>query len=180
MNAIKTEIEGVLMLEPKVFGDDRGYFFEAFNQRRFNEVVGGEGTFVQDNQSKSCKNVLRGLHYQVQKPQGKLVRVLAGEIFDVAVDIRRNSPSFGKHTGITLSSENKRMVWIPAGFAHGFLVLSDYAEILYKTTDYWVPEFERSMIWDDPVLAIPWPLRGEQPILSEKDRRGAKFAEVEV
>lgn len=179
MQAVQTGIPGLLILEPKVFGDARGFFFESFNQRRFTEITGVNGTFVQDNHSRSAGNVLRGLHYQIKQPQGKLVRVVAGEVFDVAVDIRRSSPSFGKWFGLHLSAENKKMLWIPAGFAHGFVVLSEYAEFLYKTTDYWAPEHERCIIWNDPELAISWPLQGE-PVLSTKDAIGKAFREAEV
>lgn len=178
MDAIRMEIDCVVLLTPKVFVDERGFFFEAFNQREFNKVIGADILFVQDNQSKSRANVLRGLHYQVQKPQGKLVRVIAGEVFDVVVDIRKNSPSLGKHIAVRLSGENKQMLWIPPGFAHGFLVLSDQAEVLYKTTDYWAPEHERTILWNDPDLAIPWPVSG-RPILSDKDIRGKNFVDME-
>lgn len=179
MDATQMEIDGVLLLKPKVFGDERGFFYEAFNQREFNTILGTEQTFVQDNQSESRKNVLRGLHYQVKRAQGKLVRVIAGAIYDVAVDIRRSSATFGKHMAVTLSSENKLMLWIPPGFAHGFFVLSDYAEVLYKTTDYYAPEFERCIVWNDLNLAICWPLNEAHPALSDKDRRGASFAGME-
>jgi dTDP-4-dehydrorhamnose 3,5-epimerase len=179
MNVIATEIPAVLILEPKVFGDQRGFFYESFNRRTFAEKTGVETDFVQDNHSRSARNVLRGLHYQIQHAQGKLVRVIAGEVFDVAVDIRRSSPTFGRHVAIRLSAENKRIAWIPAGFAHGFLVLSEHAEFLYKTTDYWSPEFERSIAWDDPELAISWPLTGE-PQLSAKDKAGVRLRDAEV
>lgn len=178
MNAIRTEIDGVLLLVPKVFSDDRGFFYEAFNQREFNDAVGKEYRFVQDNHSASCKDVLRGLHYQVRHSQGKLVRVIAGSIHDVAVDLRQNSPSFGRHIAVQLSSANKHELWIPPGFAHGFLVLSDYAEVLYKATDFYAPKFERSVVWNDPDLAISWPIQGK-PILSHKDAQGGSFANVE-
>lgn len=174
-----TTIPGVLIIEPKVFGDDRGFFYESFNARNFEEQTGLSVNFVQDNHSKSAKGVLRGLHYQIQQPQGKLVRVVAGEVFDVAVDIRKQSPTFGKWVGIMLSAENKRQLWIPAGFAHGFLVTSDSAEFLYKTTDYYAPEFERSILWNDPTLGIEWPLEGE-PLLSNKDKIGKLLGEAEV
>lgn len=177
MKAISTTIGDVLILEPKVFGDERGCFFEAFNQRTFDAILGTPTTFVQDNQSTSRRNVLRGLHYQVLKPQGKLVRVISGEIFDVVVDLRKSSSSFGKHISIYLSAKNKLMVWIPPGFAHGFLATSDSAEVLYKTTDYWAPEFERCIIWNDSDLNISWPLL-KQPILSDKDSRGERFVEM--
>lgn len=179
MQAVQTGISGLLILEPRVFGDARGFFFESFNQRRFTEITGVNDTFVQDNHSRSAGNVLRGLHYQIKQPQGKLVRVVAGEVFDVAVDIRRSSPTFGKWFGLHLSAENKKMLWMPAGFAHGFVVLSEYAEFLYKTTDYWAPEHERCIIWNDPELAISWPSKGE-PLLSAKDAVGKAFREAEV
>ena len=179
MNVINTAIPEVLILEPKVFGDERGFFFESYNERVLAEKAGIAAHFVQDNHSRSAKSVLRGLHYQIRQPQGKLVRVVAGEVFDVAVDIRKNSPTFGKWAGFTLSAENKRMAWIPPGFAHGFLVLSDYAEFLYKTTDYWVPEYERCIAWNDPDLGIQWPLSGEAQ-LSAKDRQGKAFSAAEV
>jgi dTDP-4-dehydrorhamnose 3,5-epimerase len=174
-----TAIPDVLIIEPKVFGDDRGYFYESFNARRFQELTGITTTFVQDNHSKSAKNVLRGLHYQVQQTQGKLVRVTSGEVFDVAVDIRKRSPTFGHWIGVTLSAKNKRQLWVPEGFAHGFVVTSDSAEFLYKTTDYWAPEHERSILWNDPAIGIQWPIDGA-PILSGKDQTGTllKFAEV--
>jgi len=177
MNVIPTAIRDVLVIEPKVFGDDRGFFFESFNHARFEAVIGGQVSFVQDNHSKSNKHVLRGLHYQTQNPQGKLVRVSQGAVFDVAVDIRKGSPTFGKWVGEILSAENKRQLWIPAGLAHGFLVLSDTAEFLYKTTDYYAPEYERCIIWNDPELAIEWPLEGE-PILSSKDQLGGLFSDL--
>lgn len=179
MNVIKTGIPKVLILEPRVFGDDRGFFFESYNERDFAEKTGINVRFVQDNHSRSAKNVLRGLHYQIQQPQGKLVRVTAGEVYDVVVDIRRSSPTFGKWTANVLSDKNKHMLWVPAGFAHGFLVTSDYAEFLYKTTDYWAPEFERCIIWNDAGLNIPWPLHGE-PVLSAKDRQGLPLSQAEV
>src|SRR5687767_15088077 len=160
-----------LLLEPKVFGDERGFFFESYNQRHFEEAIGRQVTFVQDNHSRSMRNVLRGLHYQIQQPQGKLVRVVAGEVFDVTVDLRRSSPTYGQWASALLSGENKRQLWIPEGFAHGFLVLSDHAEFLYKTTDYWAPQHERCIAWNDPSLAITWPLATEAK-LSAKDRGG--------
>ena len=178
MNVISTVIADVLIIEPKVFGDDRGFFFESFNQRRFNELTGTDIQFVQDNHSRSAKNVLRGLHYQIQQPQGKLVRVVQGVVYDVAVDIRRGSPTFGQHIGIELSADNKRMLWLPPGFAHGFVVLSDAAEFLYKTTDYWAPEFERCIAWNDPALGIQWPIGGA-PTLSGKDQLGKLLADAE-
>lgn len=174
-----TAIPGVLIIEPKVFGDERGFFYESFNAKNFLDQTGVKVDFVQDNHSKSAKSVLRGLHYQIQQAQGKLVRVVAGEVFDVAVDIRKHSPTFGKWVGVTLSAENKRQLWIPAGFAHGFLVTSDSAEFLYKTTDYYAPEFERSILWNDPAIGIEWPLDGE-PLLSNKDKIGKLLSEAEV
>jgi len=179
MNVIKTDIPDLLIIEPKVFGDERGFFFESFNARVFAEKTGVTDAFVQDNHSRSAKGVLRGLHYQIQQPQGKLLRVTEGEIYDIAVDIRRSSPTFGKWLGLTLSAENKRQLWVPKGFAHGFVVTSDIAEVLYKTTDYWAPEYERSIIWNDPALGIDWPLDGE-PLLSAKDKLGVVLAEAEV
>lgn len=179
MNIIQTSLPGVLILEPKVFGDERGFFFESYNQKTLSDLVGIATPFVQDNHSRSAKGVLRGLHYQIQQSQGKLVRVTAGEVFDVAVDVRKSSSSFGKCVGFNLSAENKRMAWIPPGFAHGFLVLSDYAEFLYKTTDYYAPEFERCIAWNDPDLAIDWPLDAE-PQLSAKDKAGIALKDAEV
>ena len=170
----------MLVIEPRVFGDERGFFFESYNEREFGKVAGRLPHFVQDNHSKSAKNVLRGLHYQIKQPQGKLVRVIAGEVFDVAVDIRKSSPTFGKWVGEILSAENKRMLWVPEGFAHGFLVLSETAEFLYKTTDYWAPEHERSILWNDPDLAIDWPLAEQSPLLSNKDREAKRFMEAEL
>lgn len=178
MNVIPTAIPDVLIFEPKVFGDQRGFFFESFNSRIFEQLTGLKREFVQDNHSRSAQNVLRGLHYQVKHPQGKLVRVVSGEVFDVAVDIRRNSPTFGRWVGEVLSAENKRQMWVPEGFAHGFVVLSEMAEFLYKTTDYWYPEYERSIIWNDPQLAIGWPLAGE-PLLAKKDAEGCRFDAAE-
>ncbi|MDT4847819.1 dTDP-4-dehydrorhamnose 3,5-epimerase [compost metagenome] len=179
MKAIPTDIPDVLILEPRVFGDERGFFFESFNARTFAEVTGVTCDFVQDNHSRSQRGVLRGLHYQLQQPQGKLVRVVQGEVFDVAVDVRRNSPTFGRWVGVHLSAENKRQLWVPAGFAHGFLVLSEQAEFLYKTTDYYAPEHERCIRWDDPDLAIDWPL-AEAPQLSAKDQAGARFKDADL
>ena len=177
---VRTAIPEVVVLEPKVFGDSRGYFYESFNQRDFEQAVGLSGvSFVQDNHSKSAKGVLRGLHYQVQRPQGKLVRVVHGEVFDVAVDLRRSSPTFGRWVGERLSADNKKQLWVPPGFAHGFLVLSESAEFLYKTTDYWFPEHERSVWWNDPQLAIQWPIEGE-PVLATKDAQAALFSDAEV
>lgn len=178
MNFIQTEIPEVLIIEPKVFGDQRGFFFESFNERLMAQA-GLTDPFVQDNHSRSGKGVLRGLHYQIQQAQGKLVRVVAGTVYDVAVDIRRLSPTFGRWVGIELSAENKRMAWVPPGFAHGFVVLSDYAEFLYKTTNFWAPQYERSILWNDPDLGIAWPLDGE-PVLSAKDKTGTRFRDAEV
>lgn len=178
MNVVRTAIHDVLIIEPKVFGDERGFFYESFNQRKFREMTGVTKNFVQDNHSKSVKNVLRGLHYQIWQPQGKLVRVVAGEVFDVAVDIRKSSPTFGRWIGVNLSSTNKRQLWIPEGFAHGFCVISDSAEFLYKTTDYWAPEHERSILWNDREIGIKWPIQGE-PVLSTKDRSGKPFCAAE-
>jgi dTDP-4-dehydrorhamnose 3,5-epimerase len=175
----KTELPEVLILELRVFGDDRGFFFESFNQRDFGESTGVKANFVQDNHSKSKKGVLRGLHYQIQHPQGKLVRVIQGAVFDVAVDLRRSSPNFGKWVGVELSAENKRQLWVPAGFAHGFVVTSDSAEFLYKTTDYWYPEHERSLLWNDPAIGIKWPIDGE-PSLAAKDVAGRLLVDAEV
>lgn len=176
---IQTAIPGVLIFEPKVFGDERGFFYESFNAKNFLDQTGVKVEFVQDNHSKSAKGVLRGLHYQIQQAQGKLVRVVAGEVFDVAVDIRKQSPTFGQWVGVTLSAENKRQLWLPAGFAHGFLVTSDSAEFLYKTTDYYAPQFERSILWNDPAIGIEWPIDGE-PVLSNKDKIGNLLSEAEV
>ena len=178
MNIIATEIPDVLIVEPRVFGDERGFFFESFNQRSWEELTGLKSTFVQDNHSRSARNVLRGLHYQIRHPQGKLVRVSLGEVFDVAVDLRKSSPTFGRWVGVVLSAENKRQLWVPEGFAHGFLVLSETAEFLYKTTDYWAMEYERSIVWNDPDLAIEWPLDGE-PVLAKKDAEGKSFKAAE-
>jgi len=179
MQVVQTSLPEVLMLEPKVFGDARGFFFESFNARRFAELTGISMPFVQDNHSRSARGVLRGLHYQIRQPKGKLVRVIAGEVFDVAVDIRRSSPTFGQWTGNRLSAENKRHLWVPPGFAHGFVVLSDSAEFLYKTTDYWAPEHERCIRWDDPTLGIDWPLEGV-PQVSAKDAQGVALAAAET
>lgn len=171
MNVIKTRIPEVIIFEPKVFGDERGFFFESFNQKAFFEATNLDVNFVQDNHSKSAKNVLRGMHYQIEQAQGKLVRVTQGEVFDVAVDLRTSSPTFGQWEGTTLSADNKRQMWIPPGFAHGFLVLSDTAEFLYKTTDFYAPRFECCLKWDDPEVGIKWPLQ-DTPILSAKDSQG--------
>lgn len=178
MKVTRFDIPEVCLIEPKVFGDARGFFFESFNQRQFNETIGREVIFVQDNHSRSAKNVLRGLHYQIQRPQGKLVRVVQGKVFDVAVDIRKSSPTFGQWVGEILSAENKKQIWIPEGFAHGFFTLSEYAEFLYKTTEYYAPEFERSIRWEDSQLDIKWPLIGE-PQVSEKDRIAPSFSKAE-
>lgn len=179
MNLIRTELPGVLIIEPKVFGDARGFFFESFNAREFEKDVGVETPFVQDNHSRSANGVVRGLHYQIQHPQGKLIRVTSGTIFDVAVDIRKSSPSFGKWTGVVLSDENKRQLWVPEGFAHGFSVISDTADVLYKTTDYWYPEFERSIIWNDPDIGIQWPFEGT-PVIAKKDQEGKRLTEADL
>uniref|UniRef100_UPI004057BF2A dTDP-4-dehydrorhamnose 3,5-epimerase n=1 Tax=Candidatus Electronema sp. TaxID=2698783 RepID=UPI004057BF2A len=179
MKVQPTSIPDVLLIEPKVFGDERGFFFESFSQRQWQQATGLNTAFVQHNHSRSLKNVLRGLHYQVQQPQGKLVRVVQGEVFDVAVDIRRSSPTFGQWAGEILSAENKRQLWVPEGFAHGFLVLSESAEFLYQTTNYYAPEHERAIIWNDPDLNIVWPLAGE-PNLSAKDRQAKSFREAEL
>jgi dTDP-4-dehydrorhamnose 3,5-epimerase len=178
MKATPCAIPDVLLLEPRVFGDDRGFFFESFNQRAFHQATGLDLHFVQDNHSRSARHVLRGLHYQVLRPQGKLVRVTAGEVFDVVVDIRRGSPTFGKWAGQLLSASNKRQLWVPPGLAHGFLVLSESADFLYKTTDYYAPEHERCIAWDDATLAIEWPLQGATPLLSGKDAAGKAFAQA--
>ena len=178
MKATPLAIPDVMLIEPKVFGDERGFFFESFNQRQFNAAVGYDVEFVQDNHSRSVKNVLRGLHYQIQHPQGKLVRAVQGTVYDVAVDLRRSSATFGQHVGVELSADNKRMLWVPPGFAHGFVVLSETAEFLYKTTDYWYPEFERSLAWNDPTVNIAWPLDGA-PSLSAKDHLGKVLADAE-
>jgi dTDP-4-dehydrorhamnose 3,5-epimerase len=179
MQVIQTAIPDVLILEPKVFGDDRGFFYESFNQQSFEELTGVKAIFVQDNHSKSAVNVLRGLHYQIQQPQGKLVRVAVGEVFDVAVDLRRQSSTFGQWVGVILSAENSRQMWVPPGFAHGFLVLKEGTEFLYKTTDYYAPQHERCVRWDDPAIGIEWPIIGS-PVLSAKDKVGADLANAEV
>ena len=180
MNALPTPIEGLLVLEPKVFGDERGFFMESYNQRMFRELTGTAPDFVQDNHSRSARGVLRGLHYQLQQPQGKLVRVTSGVVFDVAVDLRRASPTFGRWHGVELSGENKRQFWVPAGFAHGFVVLSESADFLYKTTDFYAPQHERCIAWNDPTLAIDWHLGGIEPTLSAKDLTGLRFEQAEV
>ena len=176
---IHTALPEVMILEPKVFGDDRGFFFESFNQRDFTQATGLNVQFVQDNHSRSGHGVLRGLHYQIQHPQGKLVRVTQGEVFDVAVDLRRSSPNFGKWMGTVLSGENKRQLWIPPGFAHGFVVTSDTADFLYKTTDYWYPEHERSLLWNAPEIGIHWPIN-EEPKLAVKDTQGKRLVDAEA
>jgi dTDP-4-dehydrorhamnose 3,5-epimerase len=179
MKATPLAIPDVLLIEPQVFGDERGFFFESFNQSQFEAAIGRKVTFVQDNHSRSTRNVLRGLHYQIQQPQGKLVRVTHGEVFDVAVDLRKNSTTFGHSVGEILSAENKRQLWIPAGFAHGFVVLSETAEFLYKTTDYYAPSHERCILWSDSTLKVGWP-EGIVPILSAKDSQGKRFTNAEV
>lgn len=179
MKAIQTDIPGLVILEPRVFGDERGFFFESYNRRAFREATGLDPDFVQDNHSRSARGVLRGLHYQVKRAQGKLVRVVAGEVWDAVVDLRRSSPTFGKWMGVTLSAANRRMLWVPEGFAHGFVVTSDTAEFLYKTTDYYAPEHERSLLWNDPALAIAWPLQGE-PILKPGDANGTPLERAET
>jgi dTDP-4-dehydrorhamnose 3,5-epimerase len=179
MQVVQTAIPEVLIIEPQVFGDERGFFFESFNQQKFETLTGIKTEFVQDNHSKSAINVLRGLHYQIQQPQGKLVRVTAGEVFDVAVDLRRNSPTFGKWVGVVLSGENKRQLWVPPGFAHGFLVLKDGTEFLYKTTDYYAPQHERCIRWDDPEIGVEWPLINA-PVLSAKDQLGITLSQAEL
>jgi dTDP-4-dehydrorhamnose 3,5-epimerase len=178
MKIVATAIPDVLLIEPRIFGDSRGFFYESWNRKAF-ASAGIPADFAQDNHSRSGRNVLRGLHYQIQQPQGKLVRVTLGEAFDVAVDIRRSSPTFGRWVGFTLSAENKRMLWIPVGFAHGFAVQSDVAEVQYKTTDYYAPEHERSIAWNDPDLAIEWPLSGE-PVLSARDAAGTRLRDAEI
>ena len=178
MKAIAVEVEGPLVLEPRVFEDARGAFFESYHAARFAETIGREVAFVQDNHSHSRRDVLRGLHFQTGREQAKLVRVVSGAIWDVAVDLRRNSRTFGRHSAVVLSAENRRQLWIPEGFAHGFLVVSDSADVLYKTSDYWAPECECCLAWNDPDLSIPWPLGEREPILSEKDRRGRPFREI--
>lgn len=180
MKVITTPLAGVLVIEPKVFGDSRGFFFESFNQREFEESTGVQTNFVQDNHSRSSKGVLRGLHYQIEQPQGKLVRVVRGAVYDIVVDLRRRSITFGQWFGLELSEENKRQLWIPAGFAHGFLTLSESAEFLYKTTDYYAPTFERCIAWDDARLGITWPLEAGPPAVSAKDQAGLSFANAPV
>lgn len=179
MLVTETKIPDVKILTPRVFGDERGFFMESYNQRVFHELTGADVDFVQDNHSRSSQHVLRGLHYQIKQPQGKLVRVIAGEVFDVAVDLRQSSATFGQHVSAILSAENHQQMWVPPGFAHGFLVLSDSAEFLYKTTDFYAPEHERCIIWNDPELAIDWPLVGG-PLVSDKDSKGLKLSQAEV
>ena len=180
MKATPTAIPDVFIFEPKIFGDERGFFFESYNERVFSELTGIKPNFVQDNHSRSARNVLRGMHYQIKQPQGKLVRVTEGEVFDVAVDLRKNSPTFGHWVGECLSAQNKKQLWVPEGFAHGFLVLSDYAEFLYKTTNFYNPEYERSIVWNDEELAIDWPIgKAETPRLSEKDVAAVAFKDAE-
>ncbi len=179
MKVVPTTLPGVLLFEPKVFGDERGFFFESYNEREFRAGTGLDVAFVQDNHSRSARGVLRGLHYQIRQPQGKLVRVAIGEVFDVAVDVRRSSPAFGRWTGVTLSAENKRALWIPPGFAHGFIVLSESADFLYKTTEFWAPEHERCILWNDPDIGIEWPF-GSEPVLSAKDQAGRRLAAADV
>jgi dTDP-4-dehydrorhamnose 3,5-epimerase len=180
MQVTRLAIPEVLLIEPKVFGDQRGFFYESFNQRQFAALTGLTPCFVQDNHSRSQRNVLRGLHYQIQQPQAKLVRVIQGEVFDVAVDIRKSSPTCGKWVGAVLSAENTQQLWIPEGFAHGFLVLSETAEFLYKTSDYYAPQFERAILWDDGDVGIQWPLAGGMPLLSEKDRQAVPLRQAEL
>jgi len=179
MQIVQTAIPDVLILEPKVFGDDRGFFYESFNQQQFQSLTGINAPFVQDNHSKSAKNVLRGLHYQIEQPQGKLVRVTVGEVFDVAVDLRQQSATFGQWVGVILSAENKRQLWVPPGFAHGFLVMQDNTEFLYKTTDYYAPQHERCIRWNDAEIDIEWPIQNT-PILSAKDQMGLALADAQV
>ena len=180
MKVTRLAIPDVVLIEPKVFGDARGFFFESFNQKAFNEATGTNHQFVQDNHSRSAKGVLRGLHYQIQQPQGKLVRVVRGAVFDVAVDIRKSSPTFGRWVGAELSEDNQHQLWVPPGFAHGFLVLSETAEFLYKTTDYYAPEYERSLLWNDPDIGIAWPLEnGQTPLLAAKDAAACALAQAD-
>ncbi len=178
MKITATAIPDVLLVEPTVFGDDRGFFYESYNEKEWQELTGQKTRFVQDNHSRSAKGVLRGIHYQIQHPQGKLVRVVVGEVFDVAVDLRESSPTFGQWVGERLSDRNKKSLWVPEGFGHGFLVLSDVAEFLYRTTDFYAPEYERCIAWNDPEISVDWPLSGE-PLLSEKDKKGDLFREAD-
>jgi len=180
VKVIPTTLPEVLILEPRVFGDERGFFMESWNEGTFREATGLDVKFVQDNHSRSAKHVLRGIHYQVVKPQGKLVRVVSGAVYDVAVDLRRSSPNFGKWVGAEVSADNKRSLWIPPGFGHGFLVLSEQADFLYKTSEYWLPEYERVIFWNDAEVGVDWPLCGVQPLLAPKDQRGARLSDAEV
>jgi dTDP-4-dehydrorhamnose 3,5-epimerase len=181
VNVISTSISEVLIIEPKVFGDSRGFFFESFNQKNFSQATGLDVNFVQDNHSRSIRGVLRGLHYQVRHPQGKLVRVVRGEVFDVAVDIRRSSPTFGRWVGVELTEGNNRQLWVPPGFAHGFYVLSSSADFLYKTTEYYFPDLDRSVLWNDPALAVSWPIQADEPpIVSAKDKNAPKLTDAEL
>lgn len=181
MKVTPTALSGVLIFEPRVFGDSRGFFLESFNRKTFRETTGLDVDFVQDNHSRSAGGVLRGLHYQIRQPQGKLVRVVRGAVFDVSVDLRRSSPTFGQWAGVELTEDNHRQLWVPPGFAHGFYVLTDSADFLYKTTDYYFPEHERSLLWNDPAIAISWPIaEGTDPIISAKDANAAKLSEAEV
>lgn len=180
MQATRLNISEVVLIEPRVFGDARGFFYESFNQRAFDEATGTQHTFVQDNHSRSSKGVLRGLHYQIEQAQGKLVRVVRGAVFDVAVDIRRSSPTFGHWVGEVLSEDNHRQLWVPPGFAHGFMVLSETAEFLYKTTDYYAPHYERCIAWNDPVIGIEWPHLAQAPVLSAKDQQGVQLGDADV
>ncbi len=180
MKVIPTSLPGVLILEPRVFGDHRGFFLESYQRKGFREATGLDPEFVQDNHSHSRQGVLRGIHYQLVKPQGKLVRVTSGTVWDVAVDLRRSSPTFGQWVGVELSAENHRLFWVPPGFGHGFVVLSEQADFLYKTTEYWYPEYDRSIAWNDPGLAIAWPLAGQDPILAPKDAAAPALAQAEV
>ena len=180
MKVTRLAIPEVVLIEPKVFGDARGFFFESFNQKAFNEATGTNHQFVQDNHSRSSKGVLRGLHYQIQQPQGKLVRVVRGAVFDVAVDIRKSSPTFGQWVAEELSEDNHRQLWVPPGFAHGFMVLSETAEFLYKTTDYYAPHYERCIAWNDPVIGIEWPHLAQAPVLSAKDQQGVQLGDADV
>jgi dTDP-4-dehydrorhamnose 3,5-epimerase len=180
MNVIETALPGVLVLEPRLFGDARGFFLESWNARAFAQATGLDTHFVQDNHSRSRRGVLRGLHYQIRQPQGKLVRVVRGAVFDVAVDLRRSSPTFGRWFGVALTEDNHRQLWVPPGFGHGFLVLSESADVLYKATDYYAPEHERSLLWNDPAVGVEWPLAGMEPVLSAKDAAGLPLAQCEV
>ena len=180
MKVVRTGIPEVLLLEPKVFEDGRGFFLESYNQRAFRDATGLDVRFVQDNHSRSARGVLRGLHYQIRQPQGKLLRVVSGEIFDVAVDLRKSSPTFGKWAGFSLSAASKKIAWVPPGFAHGFLVTTEHAEVLYKTTDYYAPEQERTLLWNDPQVGVRWPSAAGEPVLNERDRKGALLSQAEL